>query len=224
VRPRTAAWTRATLPALVAAVTAFWGDSAGAAPRFEPQHRGAVIEVIPQVSICVPTAIVSCNSDGSTRPFVGGTFNLGFRATRLIHIGLSYSGASLRPDYERELRPAYAEYGQLHGGWAVFRPNFDRGILELGMDIGAGYSWLNFPYADAPGVTSQGFSLKLAPIIAFFVHPHVYLGIRGDMILNFHGQVCVDTGVGGERCEERSESEQLPIHQFLGGLALGFVI
>ena len=193
--------------------------------------RGWILEFSPSVSLCMPTAAVKCKTDnGSTGPFLGGQFQFGFRPLRHIAIGIAYSGAALRPnwsfdvDLDNEPRQrVYAKYAQIHGVYAWGRPILGLGPVDLGAEVAFGWStqiWKLTTPADTT-MSSSGFSMYVAPVVDVFVHPHVYLGIKGSFYINPQLKVRVK-GPGGTIKRDRVKNDdQFPVNQILLGLRLG---
>ena len=192
-------------------------------PDFTP--RGFQIELTPSASFCLPSLLTDCKQEGigSTKPFLGGEVFLGYRALRSLAVGVVYTGAVLRPDWDLPFI-RYDRYAHLHGVFGSVRGILPYRRWDFGAQIGLGWSYLNFGL-DAPDsrLFSQGFAVLVSPTIDVFLTPFFYLGLKADFIINAHRRVCLES-LGEQTCEDREDTHQIPIHQALFGLHLGFVI
>ena len=87
-------------------------------------------------------------------------------------------------------------------------------------------------YADGPtcdgllGLTgvekvySQGFALKTAPVVDFYLTRRFFLGAKIDFIFNFHKEVCSASG-STSGCQKTDDNNQASVHQMLIGVHLG---
>ncbi len=67
---------------------------------------------------------------------------------------------------------------------------------------------------------SQGFALKTAPSIDFFVTRRFFIGGKVDFIWNFHREVCTADG-GSKVCLKKDDNDQASVHQMIVGFHLG---
>jgi hypothetical protein len=195
---------------------------------------GMIIEFMPAASLCMPTAAVACKSRwGTTAPSFGGQFTLGYRPVRHIAIGIAYVGSTLRLDWNvvdsmaEPLNRKFEGLAQIHGGYMFARPTYSYHRLDVAVEVGGGFSYTKFPGSADNGFTgmyARGFSLLMAPTVDVFLARKVYMGVKVDFIMNIQSKVCVEDD-NGKTCRARNkDDDQLPIHQILPGIHLGFVL
>ncbi len=231
----------APLSALVLATatsTVLVGPSASERPRpahlqkgFDPS--GWLFEITPSGSFCLPTAAVKCKTgDGKTGPFLGGHFQFGYRPLRHIAIGLAYSGAALRPSWSFDVlldneprERSYKKFAQIHGVYAWGRPILGLGPVDLGAELGLGWAIQIFPLSTPADTTmiAQGFSMYFAPVFDVFVHPNVYIGIKGTFYVNPIIKLRVKGPDGTTKRNRVKNEDQFPVNQALVGVRVGVI-
>jgi hypothetical protein len=202
--------------------------------------RGAQLELLPAAAICLPTLVFKCKlaGIGSTGPFVGGAFTLGYRAERHAMFGVSYNGVALRPSFNLPDRN-YETFGHMHHVVGMFKVMLPIHRWEISTDMGAGWSYLLLPVQGGGRVYSHGFVAKIGPAVDIYVNNHFFIGLRADFLLNVHGKTCregltpiqldpevppLDPNVCIKRNAPEAKSEQIPVHLVMPGIHLGFVI
>lgn len=214
---------RIALPTLAAALALSATTPAQAA---DVKRRGVQAEALLGGSLCVPSR-ADCKEaseiSGSTGPSFGMGFTLGFRPIRALMLGAAYNVGWFNPDYVSEgidiYKSAYQNsvFGVIRGIIPIWR-------IDLGLEIAPGWSRQAFKARDNVPVLekqfSQGFALKTAPVIDFYITRSFFIGAKLDLIWNFHRQVCVESG-GSRACETRDRSDQASVHQMIFGLHLG---
>ncbi len=205
--------------ALVAALT-----PAAALARPKVDRRGGQAAGWLGASACLPSK-APCARDaadvadpGRTRLSFGGGAELGFR-WRHVFLGAAYDLGFLRPDYEIVNAPSYKRAYQ-HSVFAVVRPILPVWRLDLGVDLGPGFSRQTFVRQDGTKEFSQGFAFKLGPNVSLFVTRRFFLGARMSFILNAHGKACADDG-NTRVCSSIGADDRAGVHQLLFGIHLG---
>ncbi len=204
-----------------------------ASDNFTPM--GAILELMPAASLCLPTAAAQCKNPewGRTGLMAGGQFSAGYRPLRHIAIGGSYVGAAVTLDWDVTesasipMERQFNGFGQIHAGYLFARPTIGYQRVDFAFEVGGGFSWAKFPGSGPNGFTqmySRGFSMLLGPTLDVFLARHFYLGVKANFILNVQTRVCIEDA-DGKRCRRRNkDDDQLPIHQILPGIHLGFVM
>jgi hypothetical protein len=125
-------------------------------------------------------------------------------------IGASYSANLLSPKWGLGAAPESADDqvfsgANVQGIFGVFRLIVPIKRVDIGIEAAPGFAWQFFNANEGrlirtlPGSTeaitvqretTRGFSLKLAPMVNVFVSRRVYLGMRADVMLSFHGESC----------------------------------
>lgn len=226
-RPRTFAALALALPALLAP----------AAADARPDRRGAQAEVLFGGTGCMSTGskcAATGDVEGKTGPLVGFGGTLGFRPLRVLMVGAAYNLGFFNPEYRQGGADIYRRAYQ-HSVFGVVRAILPIWRFDFGLEIGPGWSRQVFATNGALsrdlgdlGLVrvdreySQGFALKTAPSVDFYLTKRFFLGAKVDFIFNFHGQVCYDVDGGAKRtCFRAKESNQAAVHQVIAGLHLG---
>ncbi|MFZ6179896.1 hypothetical protein [Nannocystis pusilla] len=214
---------RLALCALAATFTLSVATSARAA---DVKRRGGQAEMMIGGSLCIPSRTGCKSTDeivGRTLPSFGMGFTLGFRPIRALMIGAAYNVGFFNADYQTATTDAYRASYQ-NSFFAVIRGILPIWRIDLGLEIGPGFSRQVFnarggvlPYDRQ---FSQGFALKTAPSIDFFVTQRFFLGGKIDFIWNFHREVCTAEG-GNRACFKRDDNDQASVHQMIVGFHLG---
>lgn len=194
---------------------------AGAA-ELEPKRKGFQIDVAGGLSFCLPGGAARCKRvDGVTAPQAGGVVTMGYRPRSWLLAGLSYEFGLLRPTHTDILgsngRPLYG-LARHQGIFAVVRTGVDVGRVDLGLEVGLGYSQQVAPYVheDFRGQRygTRGFAARVTPLIAVYLTRRVYLGLRWDVTLNFHrSQAC-----GPSPCPGPVRAPTFGHHALLGAM------
>lgn len=177
-----------------------------ASADLEPRRRGFQVDVAGGLSLCLPGGAARCKEvDGATRPHVGGVITLGWRPRSWLLAGLSYEFSLLRPTHTDILgsngRQLYG-LARHHGVFGVLRTGVDIGRLDLGLEVGLGYSQHVAPYVHdefrGQRHGTRGFAARVTPLLAVYLTRRLYLGLRWDVTLNFHrAQACGPTPCPG---------------------------
>lgn len=197
---------------------------AHAAPNVK--RRGGQAEVLLGGSLCIPgRAECRAATDvvGRTGPSMGMGFTLGFRPMRSLLIGAAYNVGFFNPDYSSVNADAYRTAYQ-NSFFGIIRAILPIWRLDLGLEVGPGFSRQVFvarggvlPYDRQ---YSQGFALKAAPVVDFFITRQFFIGAKVDFLWNFHNQVCDQSG-GSRVCVTRDNRHQASVHQMIVGVHLG---
>ncbi len=227
---RTATLSFAAAPVLVALLaTLAVPDVASAAPNVK--RRGGQAEATFGASLCIPGKGECKSADtvsGKTGPSFGMGFLIGFRPIRSLLIGGAYNLGFFNPDYRQGPNDLYKSAYQ-NSVFAVIRGIIPIWRVDLGLEIAPGWSRQTFkarePSVDNPlalsRTYSQGFALKAAPVVDFFITRQFFIGAKLDFIFNFHKQTCVELQGGNRTCGEASDYKQASVHQMLVGFHLG---
>ncbi len=225
---------------LAVLLTALASNTSEAKPNIK--RTGGQAELTFGGSLCIPGA-ASCSSAvdvvGKTGPSIGAGFTLGYRPLKSLFIGAAYNVGFFNPDY-RLADDASVDVYKLAYQNSVF--GVIRGILplwrfDLGLELAPGWSRQAFKVADAQllrtppelGETitvskefSQGFALKTAPVIDIYITRQIFLGVKLDLIFNFHREVCYDHDDGTRRsCFRKQADNQASVHQMIVGAHIG---
>jgi hypothetical protein len=193
------------------------------------KRRGGQVEGTVGASLCIPGRGECKSADtvsGKTGPSLGMGFLIGFRPIRSLLIGGAYNLGFFNPDYRVGGADLYKSAYQ-NSVFAVVRAILPIWRLDLGLEVGPGYSRQTFKAKDTGGLNpisrtySQGFALKAAPVVDFFITRRFFLGAKIDFIFNFHKQSCVEDTGGSRVCGESSDYKQSSVHQMLVGFHLG---
>lgn len=215
-------------PLLCAVAAACVFGATTAAEAADVKRRGGQAEMMIGGSLCIPSH-AGCKSAsdviGRTAPSFGMGFTLGFRPLRALMIGAAYNVGFFNADYlatganADAYRFAYQNsfFGVIRGILPIWR-------IDLGLEIGPGFSRQVFRAKDGAlpfdRQYSQGFALKTAPVIDFYLTRRFFLGAKIDFIWNFHREVCTAAG-GSKLCQTRDDNDQASVHQMIVGLHLG---
>ena len=190
------------------------------AERRGPRRQGGQIELLLGATACLPGE-TRCNidDDGRTWPSFGGGVNLGWRVNPYFMFGVGYRYGMFHPDYDFVAASDY-DFAHQHSVYALFRPIIPIGPVDIGLDIGPGYSGQFFERGGNERDFSHGFSFLFGPSINVFVTDRFFIGAKVDFLLNSHRQICTATG---ERtvCTEPGNEDVAPVHQVIYGLHLG---
>lgn len=170
-----------------------------ASAELEPKRKGVQVEVAGGLSLCLPGGAARCKDvTGATRPHTGGVVTVGWRPRSWLLAGLSYEFALLRPTHTDILgsdgRRLYG-LARHHGVFGVVRTGVDVGRIDLGLEVGLGYSQHVAPHVhdELRGQRhgTRGFAARVTPLLAVYLTRRLYLGLRWDVTLNFHrAQAC----------------------------------
>jgi hypothetical protein len=215
----------------VLAVAAVAPRSAEAAP--DVKRRGGQFEGMFGVSACIPgKADCKSNSflDGKTGPSFGMGFTLGFRPIRSLLIGGAYNVGFFNPDYVSGTRDVYKAAYQ-NSVFGVIRAILPIWRVDLGLELAPGWSRQAFTiredsltgtFTGATKEFSQGFALKVAPVVDFYITRRLFIGAKVDFIFNFHRQVCRDFEGGSRSCGPKDgDRDKASVHQVIAGFHIG---
>jgi hypothetical protein len=200
-------------------------DSASAA---DVKRRGGQVEGMFGASLCIPGKGDCKSADtvsGKTGPSFGMGFTLGFRPIKYLLIGGAYNLGFFNPDYRTGGLDVYKSAYQ-NSLFGVVRAIIPVWRIDIGLELAPGWSRQTFKVRDglsnftADKYYSQGFALKTAPVIDFFITRQFFVGAKVDFIFNFHKQVCSSSG-GNSSCIEKDDNDQASVHQMLVGFHLG---
>jgi hypothetical protein len=225
---RTSTSSSIAAPLLIALMAALAvPDVASAAPNVK--RRGGQAEGTFGASLCIPGRGECKSADtvsGKTGPSFGMGFLIGFRPIRSLLIGGAYNLGFFNPDYRVGGDDLYKSAYQ-NSLFAVIRGIIPIWRMDLGLEVAPGWSRQTFKARDTSVLNpisktySQGFALKLAPVVDFFITKRFFIGAKIDFIFNFHKQTCVESQGGSRVCGEASDYKQASVHQMLVGLHLG---
>ncbi len=225
---RTPTLSFAAAPVLVALLAALAvPDVASAAPNVK--RRGGQVEGTFGASLCIPGKGECKSADtvsGKTSPSFGMGFLIGFRPIRSLLIGGAYNLGFFNPNYSQGGEDQYKSAYQ-NSLFAVIRGIIPVWRVDIGLEIAPGWSRQTFRSRDNVGLNpisktySQGFALKAAPVVDFFITRQFFIGAKVDFIFNFHKQSCVEFSGGNRSCGMNDDYKQASVHQMLVGFHLG---
>ena len=195
----------------------------------KPDRRGFHSEFTLGASACV-SGRAQCTSEdetltGKTKPHAGFGVTLGFRPLKVLMLGAAYNIGFFNPDYATAGADVYRRAVQ-NSFFAVARAILPVWRFDLGLELGPGWSRQTFRGTDVAlfdRVSSQGFAMKMGPVIDLYVTKHFFIGAKADFIFNFHREVCTDALSEPRACIRTQESDQAAVHQVIGGLHVGSV-
>jgi len=222
--------TALSLPVLLASFAAVLAAPTEARAA-DVKRRGVQFEGTFGASLCIPGKGDCKSADtvsGKTGPSFGMGLTLGFRPLRSLMIGGAYNLGFFNPDYRDGAADVYKRAYQ-NSFFGVIRGIIPIWRVDIGLEIAPGWSRQVFKLRDSSGLNpvdrtfSQGFALKTAPMVDFYVTRNVFVGAKVDFIFNFHKQVCSDLANGDRLCVDRGDSDnnQASIHQMLVGFHVG---
>lgn len=209
------------LPLLAAVAAYLFGTTRAWSAK--PRRKGGQWEILVGATACVPGE-VDCEIDtspirGRTLPSFGGGVSLGWRAARWIQLGGVYRFGMFHPDYEvagnRDFDVAYQ-----HAAYLFVRPTLPIWRLDLGVDLGPGFSRQVFIDDFDNRDYSQGFSFLVGPSIDVYLTKRVFLGAKVDLLLNVHDELCVERS-GSKVCADFEGDAVAPVDQVIYGLHIG---
>lgn len=216
-----------TLPLMVSFLAALAVPEVASAA--DVKRRGGQVEGTFGASLCIPGKGECKSADtvsGKTGPSFGMGFLIGFRPLRSLLIGGAYNLGFFNPDYRIGGADLYKSAYQ-NSLFGIVRAILPIWRVDLGLEIGPGWSRQTFKAKDTGGLNpiamtySQGFALKAAPVVDFYITRRFFLGAKVDFIFNFHKQTCVEDMGGSRVCGEASDYKQASVHQMLVGFHLG---
>lgn len=206
------------LPALAMTAALAWPNAADAR---EPKRSGGQADFMVGGSGCIP-ARGDCKDDTGetlTKGSAGFAVDLGWRAHKAFFLGASYTIGWFTPtwkvDGSREFKNAFNQ-----GVFLLLRAYIPIWRIDIGLELSPGYSQTAFVNkgSDLRDV-SKGFALRPGASLDFRLFKRLFLGVRVDVLLNFHSRFCT---IDGDRvCGGQSTTPQLPIHQVIGGIHFG---
>lgn len=194
-----------------------------------PDRRGFQSDFTIGVAGCVPYR-AQCTSDdiitGRTGPSMGLGVTLGLRPIKPLMVGAAYNFGLFNPKYSVAGADDVYRVAYQNSLFAVIRPILPIWRFDLGLEIGGGWSRQTFRHERGSLIdreSSQGFAMKVGPVIDFFITKHFFLGAKVDFIFNFHGDVCTESTDGTRVCQRSDETDQASVHQVIAGVHLGTV-
>ena len=175
-------------------------------------------------SACLPGKAPCARDDasdlapGRTRLSFAFGAELGFRWRHVLLAG-AYDFGLFRPDYDIVDGPAFKTAYQ-QGVYAVVRPILPIWRLDLGVDLAPGFSRQTFRDEAGGKQFTQGFSMRLGPVVDIFLARRFFLGARLSFLVNAHGRTCRDDG-DTRTCARTTDSDFAGVHQVMFGLVLG---
>ena len=194
-------------------------------------RKGGQAEGMFGASFCIPGKAACRLTDdglpdsvtGRTAPMMGIGLNLGYRVHRMFFIGAGYSAGFFNPQYEIDGGKAYSFAGQ-QTVVAVPRFILPAWRFDFGLEAAPGFSRVVFKPKKGTNVVekeyTQGFALRPALSIDFWVHKRIFVGLRGETIFNLHGKTCRETA-DQVTCNKKSENDVAAVHQAIVGLHIG---
>ncbi len=215
-------------PAL--ALTAALIPNIAEARKPDIKRKGGQAELMVGASFCVPgKAKCKLEGDGApgtltgkTAPMIGVGLNAGYRFHRNFFLGAGYSAGFFNPDYEIEGGKAFSLAAQ-QTVVAVPRFILPAWRFDFGLEAAPGFSRVVFKPKAGSGLDkqyTQGFALRPALSIDFFIARQVFLGLRAETIFNFHGKVCRETATEVV-CQKKTSTDNAAVHQAILGLHVG---
>lgn len=201
---------------------------ASAAPNVK--RTGGQFEGMFGASLCIPGKGDCKSADtvsGKTGPSFGMGFTLGFRPIKYLLIGGAYNLGFFNPDYRDGAADVYKSAYQ-NSLFGVVRAIIPIWRVDIGLELAPGWSRQTFKtrgdglfgLAGVDKVYSQGFALKTAPMVDFYITRRFFLGAKIDFIFNFHKEVCSASG-STSGCQKTDDNNQASVHQMLIGVHLG---
>ncbi len=219
--------TALTLSAVFLAVLAA-PSSASAA---NVKRTGGQVEGTFGASLCIPGKADCKSADtvsGKTGPSFGMGFTLGFRPIKYLMIGGAYNLGFFNPDYRSGGADVFKSAYQ-NSVFGVVRAIIPVWRIDLGLELAPGWSRQTFKVRDGLATAvfgekqySQGFALKTAPVVDFFITRQFFVGAKVDFIFNFHKQQCVESVDGDRACfTDEDDNRKASVHQMLVGFHVG---
>jgi hypothetical protein len=144
---------------------------------------------------------------------------MGYRLHRFVFVGAAYRFGMFDTAYIPHSGVPY-DLGYQHSVYGMVRPILPVWRFDLGLTLGPGFSRQVFRSADGSKDYSQGFSFALGPTVDVFISSRVFIGVRGELLLNAHRKYC--RGGGQDSACGPSGPEDLgPVHQMVFGLHVG---
>lgn len=191
--------------------------------HYGPRREGGQIEFFAGATACIPGE-AECNVDGAgidgfTYPSFGMGVNLGWRANRYVMVGGAYRFGMFHPDFDVVAASDY-RFAYQNSFYAVVRPILPLGRVDIGVDLGPGYSRQVFQRDGDRRDYSHGFSFVIGPTIDVFLTDRFFIGAKVDFLLNAHNEVCSEAG-DRTVCTSVSSRDVAPVHQVIYGIHLG---
>jgi hypothetical protein len=191
--------------------------------HYGPRREGGQIEFFAGATACIPGE-AECNIDaagidGFTLPSFGMGVNLGWRANRYVMLGGAYRFGMFHPDFDVVAASDY-RFAYQNSIYAVVRPILPIGRVDIGVDLGPGWSRQVFQRDGDRRDYSQGFSFIIGPTVDVFVTDRFFIGAKVDFLLNAHAEVCSQAG-NRTTCTGASSRDVAPVHQVIYGIHLG---
>lgn len=223
---------RALLVALpVLAVAALAPRVSQAAPNVD--RRGLQVEGMFGVSACIPGKAECKRAEsvgdafaGKTGPSFGMGFTLGFRPIKHFMIGGAYNLGMFNPDYRNVGGVDVYKTAYQNSVFGVLRAILPVWRFDFGLELAPGWSRQAFTINSGypGGLTkeySQGFALKVGPVVDVYITRRVFVGAKVDFIFNFHRQICHQFSDGARSCDPKTDKNQASVHQMIAGFHVG---
>lgn len=193
---------------------------APAPPRVGPRRQGVQVELLAGATACMPAdgacGVGGTGLEGVTLPSFGMGLNVGWRPSPYFIVGGAYRFGMFHPGSD----VAGFEFAHQNALYAVVRPIWPVRRVDLGVDLGLGYSNLRFEGGGDNREYSQGFSLIIGPTVDIFLTDRFFIGAKVDFLLNAHYRVCTVSD-GSTRCAAAGPGDIAPVHQVIYGLHFG---
>jgi hypothetical protein len=212
--------TNLVLPLLAAVFAYLFGTSRAWS---EPARRGGQWEILAGATACVD-ARASCEIDrsaisGQTLPSFGGGVSLGWRVNRWLQLGGAYRFGMFQPDFDVTAGESF-DWAYQHSIFAFVRPTIPIWRVDLGLDLGPGFSRQVFRRSWESYDASQGFSFLIGPAVDIYLTDTFFIGAKVDILLNAHDEVCA-RGAGTRSCASPGSDDVAPVHQVIYGVHIG---
>ena len=208
------------LPLLAAIAVYLFGTSRAWS---EPARSGGQWEIFAGATACIDGR-VDCDVDtaavsGNTLPSFGGGLSIGWRVARWLQIGGAYRFGMFQPQYDVMGDDDY-RFAYQHSVFAFARPILPVWRLDLGVDLGPGFSRQVFRRDWRSYDASSGFAFLIGPVIDLYLTDSLFIGAKVDIMLNAHDEVC-ERRPDVRACAGPEADDVVPVHQVVYGLHLG---
>ena len=194
----------------------------GPAPGFDRGRRGVQLEFQAGATACMPSngacGIGGTGLGGATLPSFGMGINVGWRVNPFFMVGGGYRFGMFH--LGSDLQDAGYQFAHQNSFYALARPIFPVSRVDIGIDLGAGYSIQIFERSGDNRTYSQGFSLLLGPTIDVFLTDRFFIGAKVDFLLNAHFRRC-EVSDGSTSCASPGATDIAPVHQVIYGVHVG---
>ena len=195
----------------------------------KPKRRGLQSELMFGASACL-SGRTECSAEGEaiegrTKPHVGMGGTLGVRPARFLMFGAAFNLGFFNPEYTAAGADVY-DHARQHSYFGVLRLILPVWRLDIGAEFGAGWSRQIFRGAEEASfgrIYSQGLAMKMGPVIDIFVTRQMFIGVKADIIINRHRNVCTNDLEWERSCTATQNTDQAAVHQVITGFHIGSV-